>query len=337
MIISAALFRSDELRAWALDNSVDGQCEVSEKTDSLIDTTLLSDFFFAFFSLFEADADGRKLAVAIQDDWKLFVDDSMSEEVLSVLLSELGIPLASDTKVKYKNTVTEPCVRWIEIKKALRTERRFFAGDLIQDEDKWDVFFSSNYTIEEGTLFRRARINDDEKKLYSTESELGMPPADKAPAGRANTYGIPYLYLGDDEQTVMYESRALMKDILSIASYKTTADLDVVDFTFKPDLFGVYQQSEDDFMSDVQRYVFLNEVARDLSKAVRRYDNKEIDYLPTQFVCEYIRLVTAAKGLIFQSAQYPEGKNIVLFNDEKVHYEGVEHKIVGKVRMEYAM
>ena len=104
----------------------------------------------------------------------------------------------------------------------------------------------------------------------------------------------------------------------------------------KPDLFGAYQQSEDDFLSEIQRYVFLNEVAGDLSKAVRRYDNKEIDYLPTQFVCEYIRLVTAAKGLIFQSAQYPTGKNIVLFNDKNVNYEGVEHKVVGTVRMEYA-
>lgn len=335
MIISADLFRSDELKAWALDNSVTGQCDVSGKKDLLIDTTQLSDFFFALFTLFEEDADGCKLSDSIQKDWKLFVEDSFPELVLPIILHELAIPLTSDSKVKYKNNVTEPCVRWVEIKKALRTERRFFAGDLIQDEDKWDVFFASNFTIKEGTPFRRARINDDEKKLYSTESELGMPPADKAPAGRANTYGIPYLYLGDNEQTVMYESRALVKDILSIASYRTTVDLDVVDFTFKPDLFGVYQQSEDDFLADVQRYVFLNEVARDLSKAVRRYDNKEIDYLPTQFVCEYIRLVTAAKGLIFQSAQYPEGKNIVLFNDENVHYEGVEHKVVGTVRMEY--
>ena len=257
MIISAELFRSDELKAWALENSVTGQCEVSGKTDSLVDTAQITDFFSALFSLFEADVDGRKLSDAIQKDWNLFVDNYLAEVVLPALLSESGIPLRSDTKVKYKATVTEPCARWIDIKKALRTERRSFAGDLIQDEDKWDVFFSSNYTIQAGTLFRRARINDDENKLYSTESELGMPPADKAPAGRANTYGIPYLYLGDNEQTVMYESRALVKDILSIATYRTTEDLDVVDFTFKPDLFGVYQQSEDDFMADVQRYVIV--------------------------------------------------------------------------------
>ena len=56
MIISADLFRSDELKAWALDNSVAGQCEVSGKTFSLFDTAQLSDFFSALFSMFEEDA-----------------------------------------------------------------------------------------------------------------------------------------------------------------------------------------------------------------------------------------------------------------------------------------
>lgn len=336
MIICADLFTSEELRAWALANRAEGCCAVSGKTVSLIDTSGLAEYFQTFFSLFEKTAEGSSLSEIVQTHWNLFAQAEQALPILSGLLHELGIDMTAETKVRYKALVMEPCDRWAEIKRSLKTERRFFAGDLIQDEDKWDVFFASNYTIKKGTLYRRARINEDEKQLYSKESELGMPPADCAPAGRANTYGIPYLYLGDDELTVMYESRALANDILSVASYRTTEDIDVVDFTFKPDLFGSYQRSEEDFLSDVQRYVFLNEVAEDLSKAIRRYDNKQIDYLPTQFVCEYIRLVTAAKGLIFRSSQYPEGKNIVLFNDKKVRFERVEHRVVGKVKMQYA-
>ena len=338
MIVSADLFKSEELRAWSFENALSGQCEVSGNTSMLIDTTILSGYFTAFLSLFEEDPYGRELSEVIQKDWDMFVNDDMAKRVVSVLLNECGIPLTDVSKVKYKKNVIEPCDRWDNIKNVLKTERRFFAGELVKDPDlKWDMFFASNYTIKRGTVYKRARINDDEENLYVSESQLGMPPASKATAGRANTYGIPYLYLGDNDQTVMYESRALLKDILSIASFKITEDLDVVDFTFKPDLFAVFMESEDDFLSEVQRYVFLNEIAKDLSKAVRRYDNKEIDYLPTQFVCEYIRLITAAKGLIFQSAQYPEGKNIVLFNDEDVCFEAVEHKVVGKVRMSYSV
>lgn len=324
MIVNPNLFRSVELQGWALDNG------------NLIDTKKLADFFEALFSIFKGDADGRVLWRAIQEDWHLLTDDSQAEGIISELLKENGFAFRADTKVSYQDDVLEPCVRWEVIKKALKTERRFFAGELIQDEDKWDVFFASNYTIKAGTEFKRARINQDEKKLYTEERDLGIPPADKATAGRANTYGIPYLYLGTDDLTVMYECRALINDILSIASFLTTVDLDVVDFTFKPDLFAFFQQSKDDFLTAVQRYVFLSEVSKDMSKAVRRYDNKEIDYLSTQFVCEYIRLVTAAKGLVFRSAQYPEGKNIVLFDSENVKFNGVEFKEVGSVKMMFS-
>lgn len=335
MIVSANLFRSDELRAWALENEISGKCEVSGKTEALIDTSALMDFFSILFSLFEEDANGQKLSDLLQVDWELFVNAGEAEKLLRDLLSELGSSLTTDTGVRYKKSVIDPCNRWACIKESLKSERRFFAGDLIQDEDKWDVFFSSNYTIKKGSIYKRARINDDEKHLFATKSELGMPPPEKTPAGRANPYGIPYLYLGDGNLTVLYESRALAKDILSVASFEITEDLDVVDFTFKPDLFGTFQQSPEIFLDEVQRYVLLNEVAKDLSKAVRRYDNKEIDYLPTQFVCEYIRLVTVADGLIFRSAQYPKGKNVVLFNEQNVHFKGVDHKVVGKLEMNY--
>lgn len=324
MIVSSDLFKSDELKGWALDN------------ENLIDTIKLADFFKALFSVFKEDTSGRTLWKVIQEDWQLFTDDSHAESIITQLLREQKSALEANTKVSYQDDVMEPCARWELIKKALKTERRFFAGDLIQDEDKWDVFFASNVTIKAGTEYRRARINKDDKKLYTEEKDLGMPPSDKAIAGRANTYGIPYLYLGTDDLTVLYESRALVNDILSVASFVTTADLDVVDFTFKPDLFAVFQQSKDDFITAVQRYVFLNEVSKDMSKAVRRYDNKEIDYLSTQFVCEYIRLVTAAKGLVFRSAQYPNGKNIVLFDDKNVKFTGVEHKEVGSVTMQFS-
>lgn len=336
MVISADLFSFDELQGWALENVVEGHCEISGSEEHLIDTVSLTDFFKTLFSVFEEDAGGRTLCEVVQEDWNLLKDNEYVEVVLEDLLREQGTPLTVRTNVRYIDDVIEPCSRWTEIKSSLRTERRFFAGELIQDEDKWDVFFASNITIKAGTIFKRARINEDEKKLYSEEKDLGMPPADKATAGRANTYGIPYLYLGDDDMTVMYESRALANDILSVASFETTADLDVVDFTIKPDLFAVFQQSKDDLLTAIQRYVFLNEVSKDMSKAVRRYDNKEIDYLSTQFVCEYIRLVTAAKGLVFQSAQYPKGKNTVLFDDKNVRFLGVEHKEVGSVTMAYS-
>ena len=58
MIVSADLFRSDELLGWASVNKTEGVCEISGKEENLIDTSQLADFFLMLFSLFEADASG---------------------------------------------------------------------------------------------------------------------------------------------------------------------------------------------------------------------------------------------------------------------------------------
>jgi hypothetical protein len=46
---------------------------------------------------------------------------------------------------------------------------------------------------------------------------------------------------------------------------------------------------------------------------MRRYD-REIDYIPTQFICEFIRIYKGASGIRFSSSLYTEGKNIVMFD-----------------------
>jgi hypothetical protein len=64
-------------------------------------------------------------------------------------------------------------------------------------------------------------------------------------------------------------------------------------------------------------------ISIDLSKPMRRYDS-EIEYIPTQFICEFIKVYTGAGGIRFRSSLHPEGKNIVLFDDNKVTCVTVE-------------
>lgn len=73
-----------------------------------------------------------------------------------------------------------------------------------------------------------------------------------------------------------------------------------------------------------------------MSKPVRRYDNANLDYLPTQLVCEYIRVIKGMDGLIFQSSRNGNGrKNIVLFDKTKAHMISSDLKIVGEVEMHF--
>ncbi len=60
---------------------------------------------------------------------------------------------------------------------------------------------------------------------------------------------------------------------------------------------------------------------------MRRYDS-ELDYIPTQFICEFIKIFTNVRGIKFRSSLHPVGNNIVIFNQDIM-----ENKEVKKVRI----
>ena len=60
---------------------------------------------------------------------------------------------------------------------------------------------------------------------------------------------------------------------------------------------------------------------------MRRYDS-ELEYIPTQFICEYIKVFTGAKGIRFRSSLNKQGNNIVFFEPDLM-----ECKTVKKVKI----
>jgi hypothetical protein len=64
---------------------------------------------------------------------------------------------------------------------------------------------------------------------------------------------------------------------------------------------------------------------------MRRHDKDSMEYLPTQFICEYIRLILKFDGIMFQSSLKKEGANIVLFKDDKVTCREVNEFEVTKI------
>ena len=56
---------------------------------------------------------------------------------------------------------------------------------------------------------------------------------------------------------------------------------------------------------------------------MRRYDS-ELEYIPTQFICEYIKVFTRAKGIRFRSSLHKEGNNIVFFESALMECKSVK-------------
>ena len=68
---------------------------------------------------------------------------------------------------------------------------------------------------------------------------------------------------------------------------------------------------------------FVQSLHNDLKKPLRRQDT-ELEYLPTQYLCELIKSL-GYDGVEYSSSMNPDGFNVALFNDDKV--EPIERKI----------
>ena len=129
--------------------------------------------------------------------------------------------------------------------------------------------------------------------------------------------------------TVLYEIRASYLDEVSIGTFSLKNDLTsaitISDFTesetiFHPSRVGV----------KIKTTLLKQKISIDLSKPMRRYDS-ELDYIPTQFICEFIKVYTDVQGIKFRSSLHTLGNNIVIFNQHFMQCIDVKKVKVNKV------
>ncbi len=296
-----------------------GECTVcGHESAPVLHIDEIMDFFIELLGLFEKDDSGVPLVDIIQEDWNLFSSKENASKILSVIVKENELfkgHKSSDIYVRYINEIDEVISYWDHLKESLKWERRFIIemDNLIELE--WDKYFAETISVPDESTFFRARIHFDESSKTFCKTKMGSPPKEITSEGRANPLGIPYLYLSKDIKTTFYETKALLHDEISIGQFaiKQGVTLNFVDFTETPSAFLG--------MGDINNYCkktqLKKRISKDLSKPIRRYDST-IEYVPTQFICEFLRYVIGADGIIFNSSLYPKGQNIVLFNDEMV-------------------
>lgn len=134
--------------------------------------------------------------------------------------------------------------------------------------------------------------------------EMGAPPKELATSGRANPFGISYLYLANNPEIACSEVQPIWGDWISVSTFKTFEDLGIIDLT------NIY---EDNKLNRYEQLLF--ETLREaFSTPVR---NKDKDYLATQYIAAYLESKNY-QGIKYPSAQNSsskEGYNVVLFNE----------------------
>lgn len=301
-------FNDEEMQLAVRNESTGmGICEVCGHKSWVVDIVFFSDFFAEVLSLFEPNDGGMDIVSLLQGDWNMFVNYKVGRAIVEFFIERLGADYTVDDKVGYTGYITDNVQMWDDMKMKVKEESRFFTS-LSSFEDLQLIKY--NLSIPSGTQLYRARVIPSDKEILSAD-EMGCPPAKITPAGRANPLGIPYLYLCQEEETCYYEVRALYLDRLSIGIFDVTKELKILDFTKKLSLFVANTMSPD-LATEISKFKLIQRISGDLSKPLRRFDT-ELEYVPTQLICEYCKL-NGIDGIRFRSSLHRGGVNIVLFD-----------------------
>src|SRR5690606_22135372 len=308
-------FSDKELKGFIISLDNKGNCDCCKNTEvEIIRIEELFDFFKELFDNFKVVENGESLVSKIQGNWSLFSNLENAHNILNFVISKLDTHIqSSEISVDFNDDIKENIGYWSHLKEQLKWERRYLTNiNLLTDDLGWDGFFESKIVLQKEDVFYRARLHHNANADVFSEKEMYSPPKKNASAGRANPAGIPYLYLSDNEETILYEIRAAFLDEVSIASFSLKPEVDteiyISDFTEVPTLFHPNEVNQ-----KIKSTLLKQVISKDLSKPMRRYDS-ELDYVPTQFICEFIRIFTGVKGIKFRSSLHNVGNNLVLFD-----------------------
>lgn len=152
--------------------------------------------------------------------------------------------------------------------------------------------------------------------LGYNEKASDAPPSDIVTDGRANPRHISYLYAASDVNTAVSEIRPMNGQKVSVATIEIQKELKIYIFDKKRICDNTH-----DFMDQIE----LNYIAVLFSMPCY---GDEAKYLPTQYICDYIRSL-GYDGIRYDSSLCSSGYNIVLF-DTSVNNNGLHenYKII---------
>ena len=167
-------------------------------------------------------------------------------------------------------------------------------------------FFRTQKGFDTRVDFQNGIFMDDVPTAFGKDRM--KPLRFKACEGRLNPKGIPYLYLSNDKDTAIAETRPWIGEYVSVGIFQTTKDLKLVYFERKTAngviyLKGVPKEKYDE--------IVLGNINSAFSTPVTNEDNTA-EYVPTQILAERVRR-EGYDGIIYAS-NVGHGFNVALFN-----------------------
>ncbi len=310
----------------SLSKNTLGDCDFCSSTNiAIVDCGALADSFEELFLLYTpSETSPYLLHEHLQFYWKGLFHPESDLKTIKHLIHAIGHSSDIYTKelfekpVEFHSRIEDESAKTLELqwdlfKKELIENNRFFIDSQKIDLELIHSLLSRLLkTYPAGTKFYRARIGNDKLELNA----LGKPPKEKATSGRANPVGISYLYVSESLDTTIYETRSSLYDRLTVGTFELLAPLQVISLN-KIEELGPFEIKEKQF--NIEEFInmrpYLLKLQTELSKPIRKHDST-LDYLPTQYLCEFIKATWQA--IEYKSAMHPGGYNLAVFDDSNM-------------------
>lgn len=338
MRVGKECFRDVELVAFYDLYGKEGTCSITKIKSCVIDITEIQGFLEALLRQFKPGIPLRQIAHQLNENWDVFKDDCIGEQILQQVVPTAHSirKIAASGGSIYMDSVAAAVNSWREFKGEIAWKRRFLISSM---EYEWEDMLRMEIpvSISQEEHFYRARLHEKADVPCYTSNNMSAPPKELSTAGRANPSGIPYLYLCEEEETTLYEVRALYLDEATIGTFQLADEgqpIKIIDFTSSSllSLYGAYSAGDFPIELIMAMTLLKRTISGDLSKPIRRYDT-ENEYIPTQFLCEYIRDVMGYDGIKYYSALRPKEANVVIFSPDKMRCTSVKKVRVKKNNM----
>ena len=288
-----------------------GTCSYCGTTDTLVvSPAALADVFGLLINTYEEDAVGRPLVELLKEDWRLFdhpaMDDSHAKELLADILDDGEI--VRRTFVASPKYLSDQLAQWQALRMELMHENRYFPATALDTDRLRELLAQLHADQVPGTWFR-ARLQTGDSVFDI--GEMGAPPKRVAGHGRANPAGIPYLYLGSTEETAVAEVRPHTGEKACVADFAVSTGLLIVDLRDPRKLVSPLLLASEVEIGKLRSDIpFLEGVGEELTRPIIP-TGASIDYVPSQYLCEFIKKCGYA-GVLYRSS-VSKGINLALF------------------------
>ncbi len=318
-----------------LDRS-SGTCSFcGSEGDDLVLPIALRDYFELLAAAYEEEPGGTKtLAEWLIEDWKILNHTNLDLAQARLLLAEIldDGEMARKFFKPFDDASFTPVADWDTLKDELRYQNRYFLDEQLNKERLKALL---PYLISDPlpTTWYRARIMTS-SDLYPID-QMGAPPKGIASHGRANPSGIPYLYLASTPETGISEIRPHTGEMACVAKFKVPDPSGIVDLRNPRKLVSpLILQEASEIVQLRADLPFLEKLGAELTRPILPR-SAAIDYVPSQFLCEFIKKQNFS-GVLYDSS-VSDGMNLALFNVETVEPLSVSRFMVHRVSVDVAL